>query len=518
MKEVEKILNDYDCKVISKKNIGSYLDYNEIDVRLLLLNYCCAGFTVDNINKKYLNVSEDVIYSIRIEIEKFLKINNYNVTNNLMEEILKYILIMVYRVKNGYIINHIAKKHDIINNIDYLLPYTNKMAEIINFYFGIEINKNGRLYLSIPFLTRNAAITDSLALQDIDVFIADIVDSIWYDIYEDMGIIITDKELLRNLSLHLSYSINRIVFNVAVKNPLKRDIKNKYNFAYKLAKIASKSIENKIGSKVSEDEISFIAMHFSVFLENNKSKISELRNFALICENGLGTSMLLKARLKRILKFNSNIEVYSYYDLYDMNLSKYDVLFTTVNLSKEILCSFSKPVIKIDNIFDEKELLVLLENAVYSTNNNSKGDFLSQFISDDNIHIYNTGNYEDLLLDMLKKLKINEIVDSEFCDYIINREKINPTIYDNGIMLPHYVSPYIEYPVISMGLVKHKCIHNKKLLKWIIMVVYPKEGLIDSDLLIKLYDDVIDLGQDLNVINSISSVTSISEFKNIIRR
>ena len=108
--------------------------------------------------------------------------------------------------------------------------------------------------------------------------------------------------MLNNLAIHLSYSLNRMTFNIKVKNSLDFSIKEKYKLAYQLAEISASVIEKEKKLKVSSEEITFIAIHFGALLEKNRAKISELKNFALICENGLGTSMLLKARLNRLLK------------------------------------------------------------------------------------------------------------------------------------------------------------------------------------------------------------------------
>ena len=46
LREVELVLNEYHCKIESKKNTGSYLEYNELDIRMLISNYLCDGYNI----------------------------------------------------------------------------------------------------------------------------------------------------------------------------------------------------------------------------------------------------------------------------------------------------------------------------------------------------------------------------------------------------------------------------------------------------------------------------------------
>ncbi|MBU0278445.1 BglG family transcription antiterminator [Gemella sp. zg-1178] len=520
MKEVDKILKKFSCKIKSKKNIGSYLDYNEIDIRLLILNYCCENYTIEMINNKYLKLETHIIKSLKTDIYNFLTENNYNTTKLILDEIIKHILIMLYRVKKGYIINHIEKKHSVITNHSYLRKYTDSVGELIEKYFDIKVNENGRIYLSIPFLTRNAAVSEIYDEENIDNFVIRIMDKIWLKINQDIGFVINDKKLLKNLALHLNYSINRIIFNVQINNTSTYDIKKKYKFAYRLAELSSKIIEDELGVNVSESETALIAIHFGALLENNKAKVSKLKNFALVCENGLGTSMLLKARLKRMLSSDSKIDVFSIYEFAKIDHSEYQIVFTTISPNTKVFQSISLPIIKIDTLFNENEILNLIENTLYINNFNDNEDnnsFILKFIQDNHIHFYKSSDYKEILVDMIDSLIDSNKVNEKFKKYIIDREEVNPTIFDNGIMLPHYTSELIQEPVIAIGVLKEECYHCNKIVKFIILTAYPKEEMIDPDLIIKIYDDIMNIGQDVELMNSLINTNSSAEFKQIIR-
>ena len=517
LKEVELVLSDYHCKIESKKNTGSYLEYNELDIRMLISNYLCEGYNIYQINEKYANIDKDVFENLKIDIYNLLKANNYNVTEVVLTDILKYIIIMVYRVNRGYTINHLEKRHEIIKNFSDYDNYAQKISELVDRYFGIKTTTNGKLYLAIPFFTRNAAVNIDFSKKKITDTISYLMDKIRMKIYEDVGIIINDKKMLNNLAIHLSYSLNRMTFNIKVKNRLDFSIKDKYKLAYQLAEISASVIEKEKKLKVSNEEIIFIAIHFGALLERNRAKISELKNFALICENGLGTSMLLKARLNRLLKAD---RIDGLYEFKEVDRSKYQVIFTTINLDPGLVKDTNLPIIKIDTIFEEEEVRNSLENALYFSSSSLKSTnekFLLSFIEDNNIQFFYNSNYKEILNQMMEKLLNSGKIDTNFINYILEREEENPTILDNGIMIPHYTSLLVKEPEIMLGLVKNDCIHNNRIVKLIILIVYP-EKYADSDLMLKVYDNIIDLGRDKPTLNRILNSTTVLEVKESIRR
>ena len=497
LKEVELVLNDYHCKIESKKNTGSYLEYNELDIRMLISNYLCDGYNIYQINEKYANIDKDVFKNLKIDIYNLLKANNYNVTEVVLTDILKYIIIMVYRVNRGYTINHLEKRHEIIKNFSDYDNYAQRISELVDRYFGIKTTTNGKLYLAIPFFTRNAAVNIDFSKKNITDTISYLMDKIRMKIYEDVGIIINDKKMLNNLAIHLSYSLNRMTFNIKVKNSLDFSIKDKYKLAYQLAEISASVIEKEKNLKVSNEEIIFIAIHFGALLEKNRAKISELKNFAL-----------------------DRIDVYGLYEFKEVDRSKYQVIFTTINLDPGLVKDTNLPIIKIDTIFEEEEVRNSLENALYFSSSSLKSTnekFLLSFIEDNNIQFFYNSNYKEILNQMMEKLLNNGKIDTNFINYILEREEVNPTILDNGIMIPHYTSLLVKEPEIMLGLVKNDCIHNNRIVKLIILIVYP-EKYADPDLMLKVYDNIIDLGRDKPTLNRILNSTTVLEVKESIRR
>ena len=63
--------------------------------------------------------------------------------------------------------------------------------------------------------------------------------------------------------------LNRLLFNIKLKNLLLEDMKENYVLPYNLAKISADVIENVYNLVMPEDEIGYIAIHFGSYLEKN---------------------------------------------------------------------------------------------------------------------------------------------------------------------------------------------------------------------------------------------------------
>lgn len=179
-----------------------------------------------------------------------------------------------------------------------------------------------------------------------------------------MGIIISDQTLRDNLGYHLEFTLNRLLFNIKLKNLLLEDMKENYVLPYNLAKISADVIENVYNLVMPEDEIGYIAIHFGSYLEKNIIS-NTLQKVAIVCSTGLGATNLITIRIRKIIGGNVEIDTFSIFDIDKVNLSQYDLVFTTSDIDIN-----SNSVLKIDTILDESKLRNKIEKMIYLNNSN----------------------------------------------------------------------------------------------------------------------------------------------------
>lgn len=105
-----------------------------------------------------------------------------------------------------------------------------------------------------------------------------------------------DKQLYEGLVVHVRPLMNRLHYQINIRNPLLEDIKNELADVYHLTRIA---IENVFVSgtqqSVSDDEVGYLTVHFQAAIERQITH----KRVLLVCSTGIGTSHLLKSRILR---------------------------------------------------------------------------------------------------------------------------------------------------------------------------------------------------------------------------
>ncbi|NBK97888.1 MAG: transcription antiterminator [Erysipelotrichia bacterium] len=115
-----------------------------------------------------------------------------------------------------------------------------------------------------------------------------------------------DKLLINGLEKHFVPMISRLTNNIKVSNPFIEQIKEQYTAMFSVIWLACTLIEKRIGFHLSEDEISFILIHFQAAMERrNLSK-----KIAIVSDEGFGQTQLITSRIKSHLPTFDVVEVF----------------------------------------------------------------------------------------------------------------------------------------------------------------------------------------------------------------
>lgn len=105
-----------------------------------------------------------------------------------------------------------------------------------------------------------------------------------------------DNQLYDGLVVHIRPLINRLYYQIVIRNPLLDDIKKEIIDVYHLTRIAVEKIFTTYPQQtVSDDEVGYLAVHFQAAIERQITH----KRVLLVCSTGIGTSHLLKSRILR---------------------------------------------------------------------------------------------------------------------------------------------------------------------------------------------------------------------------
>ncbi|AZO94770.1 BglG family transcription antiterminator [Halocella sp. SP3-1] len=385
--EVEDWLNIHNLKLIRRTNYGLKVEGKELDIRHAMMEvfkesvderelgqflsqikkkdikdkHLEAGF-LSELNKLITKVDLTSIEEIVSFVEEKL---GFQLADEAYLDLLVYLALVVSRILEG---KDICLSNDKLTMIEKNSEYkiAEKSARIMGEVFKIKITSSEiaviTLHLMGAKLWQNIDKKEykSTSENDLDPDLL-ILTKEMIKVAEDylkvnlMG----DQQLLIALALHLKPTINRINYDLSLKNPFLAEIKKKYKKLFIAAERSAKILQSELCKDISQDEVGYIAIHFGAALEKKR-----LINFnykfkvALVCYSGMGTSNLLSSRLKQQFPEIEISKVLSVAHLEEnrCDLEKVDLVITTIPLNIE-----SFPVLHVNPLLDNKDKLKIKE-------------------------------------------------------------------------------------------------------------------------------------------------------------
>lgn len=454
LKNLKKILLEYNIKLLQDDKLKYYFDYSEEDYRYFIAIYLYKYVSFD---KKYDKIFFDDISYFRKVIYKEIKEEYMSEIEsvskrikkaelNFMDETLSIlvILMVVSRKRQGKNYNLNIENTEILEKRQEYLQLKNFFPDFTN------IN----LLFFTDYLFR-------ISRDEKDVFVKF---KNWLDI--SIAIIkivrifeIESKVDLKNIDVFFDkifYYIKPLIFRtkrkIKLKNSILKDVKDLYPTIFNFLKKNFYYLEEVINEKVSDEEIAYLVPFFHKALQNN-NKINKKgilvttykENIALFLKEDIETEFLID--IDKILTLKS-------FEQIEKKLDDYDYILTTFSVENDFVkeIKYTK-IIELNPILTEKDikklenaglkknkkikmtalLKVILENSsdvnvkklinsldeafsekIYNDIDKNKFS-LGNFLKQENVFKVNLSSFEEILdkfsnLSFLQKSDINDII------------------------------------------------------------------------------------------------------------
>ncbi|MCT3033599.1 BglG family transcription antiterminator [Pediococcus pentosaceus] len=286
-----------------------------------------------------------------------------------------------------------------------------------------------------------------------------------------------DIEFISNLLKHLEFLIERLNQQVSYKNPLLLELCIEYSRFFDIVLKFSKMLEEKLGYKISNDELGFIAVHFLNHMEKEKVKrINKYKKVAIICTTGGGISNFIRNKIMTIFP-KSEIDTFSFYQNSQIRDFEPNIIFSVIPLKE----SFDVPIIYIKELLTDKdledirEMLFLEKENIGAVREKDKKSFTNLLI-EDMFSISKETNYKKLLSNMAEELEDKGYGDAKFRENVLRREKYMSTVYLNGIAMPHSIEINAKKSGIALKIIEPELIENNKKVKLVFMICLAKKN------------------------------------------
>lgn len=469
LKEVKKILNEYNLKISSKHKQGICIEASEEDIIKFIINY---SNKVDNSLsiKDFLNnnIIEN-LFSIKKILLDTLSYENMILTDNEFKNIVNYI--SIYLSRNN------TNQSDFIK--EYIKKYKSKKEKPISEDEQLLIRK------AIKEFCRDLNIATSINLSHDKVF----------------------EECLFN---HISNLYKRADLGINQYEITAGEIKLKYPFPFELGKIAKKTIEKNLNMEISEDEVENIALHIGGALERiDKRDEKKVYKTIIVCTSGVGTSMLIKSKLENIFKGKLEIiKVIPSYLIDYINVLDIDFVISTVEVNLE-----NVNVIKVSPMLTDKEIK-LIEKYIETENVYIDLDIQNLFSSELFFKDIKAETRSQVIDIMSKKLVEKGYIDDTMRQSYFERETIATTEIGNMVAIPHGAKGEVYENKVAIGILKEPISWEVGKVRLIIMLALDKEKILDyEEVFSKIYKRVDSIAKVISICENKSYEKFIKLFK-----
>ncbi|TLF42512.1 BglG family transcription antiterminator [Lacticaseibacillus zeae] len=319
----------------------------------------------------------------------------------------------------------------------------------------------------------------------------------------------THPEFLSLMYFHVLALINRLQEHQSLAGlnlePLARDYPIAFNWAVQFAQWLSQEYQ----IDVPKAEIGYLTTHLLVPLEQAHEKWSRGGyRIAVVCGTGGGIATLLCLRLRRIFP-EAMIQTFGLNELAAIHELSPDLLFTVTTLNE----SFDCPVIRIDEVASDLDFAHLRHELSVASRHNATASLADLLVPSLFFQQSTPTDYRGLLTTVTATM-------AEYCeqaDYaasVLQREDFLPTIYDNGIAIPHPLSFNAKKNAVAVILLPNSATNTTRPVQLVWLIALKQDQL---PLHRTLTMQLAALMQKPDVINKLVQQTEFSSFHQILR-
>lgn len=446
LKKVEYILNIYHLELERRPNYGILVKGKEFDRRICIANNLVKrnSFMKDD-SKKHQELQS--VGDIVLEV---IQRNKMSISEISLESLIIHAYVAVKRIQHN---NQVFLD---VDKIKYLvgkeaIQATKELVKQLEEKMQLTFSEEEIYYLALHMGAKLSS--DSLKKYgsnivisgEIDELVLRMLDMVYKGFRLDFR---SNLELRMSLNQHMVPFDIRMQYGIPLKNPLIKEIKREYAFAYTVAATACIILKEHYETVIPEDEIGYFAMLFALALEKQDKKI-EKRNIVIVCASGKGTTQLFMYKYKQAFgKYISEIYECTAYELEDFDFKGKNIhyCFTTVPINVKV----PVPVFEVNLFLENKDIVTYSEIFKMGSS-----EFLYKYYKKD---LFITGIEGETKEDIIKKLcehtKKYYRIPEGFYEAVMKREELGQTDFGNLAAIPHPYQIITKENFVTVGILK----------------------------------------------------------------
>ena len=495
LKRLREKMESYGLAAVGKTSKGLVLEGRESDVRHYILEEAYDALYRDYpVDQEILDMVDRAFAESSFEISGSFQ---------------RFLTVMLDRFLTGHTLEALPMAfYSLTSRQEFLV--IDRLLEEVGRFLHMDFPPEEKLFVLLPIVgMRTPADAKNMRAIQLDQAMGPLKDQIFRQIQMELNIRLETPEFIEEFLYHLMFMINRLRFHVRLKSDVLAELREKYPLAWQMAGVAARVIYQQCGVEVTEDERSYLASYFGVFLEETGKSRKPFRA-AVVCGTGRVTARLVAAQLKRVLDSSVELTLLAAEKVTPELLAEFSLIFTTIQLP----CQTELPVIFIHEIFNEEELRHKIEKAKYWDQVavpilDGNWFVMAGLLDENRFFLFPAGTaYGEAVEAMVEELFRQGLVDEGFSQRLQKREEMGTMAFDRGVAIPHSVQYAGDRLVLAVGVLQEPVVHSGREVRIIFLMGLPEQITSGDGLLIRVYEEIISLTQDQELLDKISAADS----------
>lgn len=468
MKDIKKSLHRFGVEITADRTNGIGIKGDEAQIRYCISEYIFNSNDLVDLasNEFYCELfSLDEIEQVKQIILTVILKYNIHLTDIAFKNLLVHVIITMKRADGKNTTEYSADEMSVLDGS----LYFSAAKEIINTILTqLQVDITNEVY----YLTQHFVSSKKLMGNNEDAGARreyrELVETILAKIKADIGIDLSgDEELISGLMIHLGAALNRLRFNMNIRNEILAPIKKNYPLAFEMAVIASKVLNNKEKLRTNENEMGFLAIHFGAAMERRKCNEKTAMTAIIACGTGLSTAMFVKSRLQR--KFGKQLQILKVSPLYEItqeSIKEVDFVFTTVPIHG----ISSEKIILVEPILTEEDLSKI-ETILLGDREEIREHFFKKDLFIAGLKASTKTEVLEKMTDLMLKKGYMDLAGKES---VFAREQMASTELGGLIAIPHALENHSEEAAIAVAVLEKPIVWDKEKVQVVFLLSIPK--------------------------------------------
>ena len=393
----------------------------------------------------------------------------------------------------------------------YITGFIDDVIYELKSLFSVDLNTYEKKYLSYLFASRIAKmslISDSLNKDYLNDSISAVISTALNRASGKFYLEFNKTDLIDKLNIHIQSLIERTKKQQVIKNPFTENLKNQFPLVYEISVYIASELQKMLDILITEDEISFFALHIGSFILQNDRFVNALNGIIVYPQyNEMQNEFARK--IQNV--FTPELKIIQIVDEMTslVQQNSIDIIISIIPLLNIRDVVYVSPLL---NRADIKSIETAMETKRKEKSALNIKDSFVQLLSEDffmkNIYFDTEQEY---IVFMCNQLKNSKIVDDKFLHSTLAREDISSTAFNNIVAIPHALEMTAKKTAISIVVNEQPISWGKSRVNIVILLALSKH---DLEQFYDIFDSLISLFSKVENITPLIKANDYFEFVN----